>query len=68
MFVNDQRLLCTVIKLHFVKKVIQSSSSLSFITNFNLFVNAKILTDFSMYFKNVIHYYYCQFSPVSTYM
>ena len=54
--INIQRLLGTVIKLHFAKKVIQSSSSLPFITNFNLFVNAKTLTDFSMYFKDVIHY------------
>ena len=64
--INIQRLLGTVIKLHFAKKVTQSSSSLPFITNFNLFVNAKTLTDFSMYFKDVIYYYYCQFSPVST--
>ena len=33
--------------------------------SFNLFVNAKTLTDFSLYFKDVIQYYYCQFSPVS---
>ena len=63
--INIQRLLCTVIKLHVVKEAIQSSSSLPFITNFNLFVNAKTLTDFSTYFKDVIQYYYCQFSPVS---
>ena len=36
-----QRLLRTVIKLHVVKEAIQISSSLPFITNFNLFVNAK---------------------------
>ena len=42
-----QPLLCTVIKLHVVKEEIQSSSSLPFITNFNLFVNAKTLTGFS---------------------
>ena len=60
-----QRLLCTVIKLHVVtKEAIQSSNSLPFITNFNLFVNAKTLTDFSTYFKDVIQYYYCQFSPM----
>ena len=64
--INIQRLLCTVIKLHVVKEAIQSSSSLPFIINFNLFVNAKTLTDFSTYFKDVIQYYYCQFSPVST--
>ena len=64
--INIQRLLCTVIKLHVVKEAIQSSSSLPFITNFNLFVNAKTLTDFSTYLKDVIQYYYCQFSPVST--
>ena len=58
------RLLCTVIQLHVVKEAIQSSSSLPFITNFNLFVNAKTSADFSTYFKNVIQYYYCQFSPV----
>ena len=52
--INIQRLLCTVIKLHVVKEAIQSSSSLPFITNFNLFVNANTLTDFSTYFKDVI--------------
>ena len=63
--ISIQLLLCTVIKFHVVKEAIQSSSSLPFITNFNLFVNAKTLTDFSTYFKDVIQYYYCQFSPVS---
>ena len=63
--INIERLLCTVIKLHVVKEAIQSSSSSPFITNFNLFVNAKTLTDFSPYFKDVIQYYYRQFSPVS---
>ena len=63
--INIQRLLCAVIKLHVVKEAIESSSSLPFITNFNLFVNAKTLTDFSTYSKDVIQYYYCQFSPVS---
>ena len=53
------------LKLHVVKEAIQSSSSLPFIINFNLFVNAKSLTDFSPYFKVVIQYCYCQFSPVS---
>ena len=62
--INIQRLLCTVIKLHAVKEAIQSSSSLPLITYFNLSVNAKTLTDFSTYFKDVIQYYYCQFSPV----
>ena len=59
--INIQQLLCTVIKLHVVKEGIESSSSLPFITNFNLFVpvNAKTLTDFSMYFKDVIQYCYC---------
>ena len=66
MFVNDQHLTVTLVKkLHVVKEAIQSSSSLPFITNFNLFVNAKTLTDFSKYFKYVIQYYYCQFSPAS---
>ena len=43
-------------KLQVVKEAIQSSSSLPFIANFNLFVNAKTLTDFSTYryFKDVI--------------
>ena len=62
--INIQWLLCTVKKLQVVKEAIQSSSSLPFITNFNFFVNAKTLTDFSTYFKDVIQYYYCQFSPV----
>ena len=67
--INIQQLLCTctVIKLPVVKEAIQSSSSLPFSTNFNLFVNPKTLTDFSTYFKDVIQYYYCQFSPVSAY-
>ena len=71
MFVNDRHstvtLYSTVIKLHVVKEaILQSSSSLPFSANFNLFVNPKTLTDFSMYFKNVIQYYYNrQFSPVS---
>ena len=56
--INIQRLLCTVIKLHVVKEAAQSSSSLLFITYFNLFVNAKTLTDFSLYFKDVTKYYY----------
>ena len=59
--INIQRLLCTVIKLHVVEEPIQSSSSLPLITNFDLFVNAKTLTDFRTYFKEVIQYYY----PVS---
>ena len=63
--INIQQLLCTVIKLHVVKEAIQSSSSLAFITNFNLFVNAKTLTNFSSYFKDETQYYYCQFSLVS---
>ena len=55
--INIQRLLCPVMKLHVVKEAIQSSSLLPFITNFNLFVNAKILADFSPYFNDVIQYY-----------
>ena len=68
MFVNGQHSTVTLYcdkAVHVVKEAIQSSSSLPFITNFNLFVNAKTLTDFSPYFKDVIQYYYCQFSPVS---
>ena len=42
--INIQRLLCAVIKFHVVKKAIQSLSSLPFVTNFNLFVNSKALT------------------------
>ena len=63
--ITIQRLLCTVIKLHVAKEAIQRSSSLPFITNFHLFVNAKTLTDFSTYFKDAIQYYYCQFSTLS---
>ena len=40
--INIQQLLCTVIKLHVVKEAIQSSSSLPFITNFNLFVKPSL--------------------------
>ena len=68
MFVNDEHstVTLTVIKLHVVKDAIQSSSSLPFITYFNLSVNTKTSTDFKTYFKEVIQYYYnCQFSPVS---
>ena len=70
MFVNNQHSVVTlyydkVVKVVIVKEAIQSSSSLPFITNFNLFIYAKRLTDFSTYFKDVIQYYYCQFSPVS---
>ena len=39
--INIQRLLCTVIKLHVVQEAIRSSSSLPFITNFNLFCKHK---------------------------
>ena len=46
-------------KLHVVKEATQSPSSLPFITNFNSFVNAKTLTDYSAYFKDLIQYYYC---------
>ena len=63
--INIQQLLCTVMKLHVVREAIQSSSSLPFNTYFYLSVNAKTLTDFSTYFKDVIQYYYCQFSLVS---
>ena len=58
--INIQRLLCTVIKLHVVQEAIQSSTSLPFITNFNLLPNAKTLTDYSTYFKDIIQFYYCQ--------
>ena len=57
--INIQRSLGTVIKFHVVKEAIQSSSSLPFITNFNLFVNTKTSIDYSTYFKGVIQYYYC---------
>ena len=43
-YINIQGLLCAVIKFHVVKKAIQSLSSLPFVTNFNLFVNSKALT------------------------
>ena len=67
MFVNDRHSTVTLYydKVACYKEAIQSSSSLPFSTNFNLFVNPKTLTDFSTYFKDVIQYYYCQFSPVS---
>ena len=45
-------------KLHVVKEATQSSSSLPFITYFNLSVSAKKLTNLSTYFKDVIQYYY----------
>ena len=56
---NIQRLLATLITFHVVKEVVQSSSSLPFITNFNLFVNAKTSINYNTYFKDVIQYYYC---------
>ena len=43
-----------MIKFHVVKEAIQSSSPLPFVINFNLFVNAKTLTYYTMYFKDVI--------------
>ena len=52
--INIQLLFCTVIKFHVVKEAIQSSSPLPFIINFHLFVNAKTLTYYSTYFKDVI--------------
>ena len=66
MSINDQHSTVTLCcdKLHVVKEANQSSNSVPFITFFNLFVNAKTLTDFSTYFKDVIQYYYCQFSPM----
>ena len=60
MFVND---LHSTITRHCDK--VPSPSSLPFFTNFNLFVNAKTLNDHIPYFKDVIQYYYCKFSPVS---
>ena len=48
-----------------LKEAMQSSSSLPFITNLNLFVNAKTLTGLSIHFMDIIQYYYCQFTPVS---
>ena len=51
--IDIQQLLCTVM-LHVVKEAVQSSSSLPFITNFKLFVNANKITYFSTYFKDVI--------------
>ena len=39
--INIQRIICTVIKLHVLKEAIQSSSSLPFITSFNLFLHGK---------------------------
>ena len=50
-----QQLLCTVIKFHVVKEAIQRSSSLPFITNFNLFVKVKTSAGYSTYFKDIIH-------------
>ena len=47
--IDIQQLLCTVM-LHVVKEAVQSSSSLPFITNFKLFVNANKITDFSTHF------------------
>ena len=54
MFVNDQHSTVTLYR----DKVAccLSSSSLPFITNVNLIVNAKELTVFSTYFKDVIQY------------
>ena len=61
MFVNDQHLTvtlyCEKVACCYSKEAIRSSSSLPFTTNFNLFVNAKTLNDFSTYFKDVIQYY-----------
>ena len=54
MFVNDQH--STVTLYRDTVACCLSSSSLPFITNVNLIVNAKALTVFSTYFKDVIQY------------
>ena len=48
-----------------LKEAIQSSSSWPFITNFNLFVNAKTLTDFTLYLKLLFHFTYLPFLFIS---
>ena len=60
MFVDDKHSKATLYcgKVPFVKDDIESSSTLQFITNSNLFVNAKTLTDYSTYFKDLIQYIY----------
>ena len=64
MFVNNQHSTVTLYcdKVEYCQTSypvdIQSSSSLPFTTNFNLFVNAKTLTDFSPCFKDVIQNYH----------
>ena len=47
------------------KEAIQSSSSWPFIANFNLFVNAKTLTDFTLYLKLLFHFTYLPFLFIS---
>ena len=53
--INIQRLLCAVISYMLLKKL--SRVQIQYLY--------KTLTDFSTYFKDVIQYYYCQFSPMS---
>ena len=53
--INIQRLLCTVIYLHIVKEAIQSSSSLPFITNFNLFCKCKNINRLQCVFQERNH-------------
>ena len=70
--INFQQLLCTVIKFLVVKEA--KEAVLYFFCKtlgptYSLLkakcIDISLLIDYSTYFKDVIQYYYCQFSPVS---
>ena len=70
--INFQQLLCTVIKFLVVKEAKEAvlyffcktlGPTYSLLTA--KCIDLSLLIDYSTYFKDVIQYYYCQFSPVS---
>ena len=68
--INFQRLLCTVINFHVVKGA--KEAVLFFLQDFRSnsiltakFIDLSLLIDYSTYIRDVIRYYFCQFSPVS---
>ena len=70
--INFQQLLCTVIKFLVVKEA-KEAVLYFFCKTLGLIysllkakcIDISLLIDYSTYFKDVIQYYYCQFSPVS---
>ena len=67
--INFQRLLCTVIKFHVVKEAVLYTLCEMFGLIYRLLtakcIDLFLLINYSTYFKDIIQYYYCQFSLVS---